>query len=188
MQIPTENTRAFFTAANLMTASRLALLPLIVIALVYDNHAWTAGLMVLAWLTDLADGRLARRAGNASQLGRYLDTAVDFIFIYSLFIAFYMAGRLPTYQFATLYFVKLASVTIQLAWGASHTIQDLPATPLRKLAGAFAYTYVLVLMARGFYPQAIELATVQMVLFVLMTVSIVLNTGECVAGACRRAN
>ena len=174
------------TPANLVTASRLALLPLIVIALAHNWPQWAAGLLLLAWVTDLVDGRLARRLGQTGLLGRYLDSTVDFAFIYGLFIAFYLAGRLPTYQFAVLYFVKLGTLALQYAEMRSPVLRDLPATPLRKLAGVFAYAYVLLLMMRGFAPENAGLLNAQVAVFAMLTVTMLLNGAECVVGVCRR--
>jgi cardiolipin synthase len=171
---------------NLLTLSRLALLPLVVIALATGRHSWAAGLILVAWLTDLADGRVARRWGQASEAGRNLDTVVDFTFLYGLFIAFYVAGRLPTYQFAVLYLTKLATLILQSAWLASLDPQAIPATPLRKLAGVFAYAYLLILMMREVTPAQVNLGLFQMVIFALLTLTMVLNAAECVAGVCRR--
>lgn len=172
--------------ANWLTVSRLAILPLVVIALVRGESVWVAGLILLAWGTDLVDGRLARRLGQAGQLGRSLDTIVDFALIFGLFIAFYVAGRLPTYQFVVLYFVKLGALALQFAWLRSPVLRDLPATPSRKLAGALGYAYLLVLMMRELAPEHTGLTSFQVVVFVILTLTMLLDAAECVVGRCRR--
>lgn len=73
---------------NLLTISRLVLLPLI-IALVYLPQAWcrwlALGLFVVAGISDCVDGLLARRLNQVSPLGTYLDPVVDKIVLLSLF-------------------------------------------------------------------------------------------------------
>ena len=185
MPPPSRRPSSLATASNLLTVSRLVLLPLVLIALARGAVWWAVGLMVLAYLTDLADGRLARRLHQAGVTGRTLDTAVDFIFIYGLFIAFYFAGRIPTYQFAVLYLVKLGTLAVQYLRLNPSQPRDLPATPLRKLAGAFGYAYVLVVMLRLVAPADPSLTLAQIVIFALLTLTMLLNAAECWTRPCR---
>lgn len=174
------------TASNLLTVSRLAILPLVLVALVHQAVWWAAGLMVLAYLTDLADGRLARWRHEASPSGRLLDTFVDFFFLYGLFIAFYFAGRIPTYQFVTVYLVKLGTTVLQYAWMNPAAPRDLPATPLRKVAGAFGYAYVLLLTARLVAPDPALLREGQMAVFVGLTLAMLADAAGCWLRTCPR--
>jgi CDP-diacylglycerol--glycerol-3-phosphate 3-phosphatidyltransferase len=67
------------TPANLITALRFALAPVLVWC------AWTGRsvaflvLFGIAFLSDAVDGWVARRLGHASELGARLDTAADFV-------------------------------------------------------------------------------------------------------------
>ena len=62
---------------------------------------WQAGtplglaLFLLAGLTDLADGYLARRLGWGSKLGAYLDPIADKLMMSSLFVVLAYGGILP---------------------------------------------------------------------------------------------
>ena len=53
-----------FTRANALTALRLLAAPLLAAAVVYDAPVVALGLFVLAVVTDLIDGRVARRYGG----------------------------------------------------------------------------------------------------------------------------
>jgi len=65
------------TPANGLSLLRLVLVPALAAAIVHER-AWAGGLLfALAVATDLADGPLARRRGEASPLGGLLDHAVD---------------------------------------------------------------------------------------------------------------
>lgn len=72
--------------ANAVTALRLLLAPLFIACVVRAQTApalgWVAGALfaVAAW-SDVADGRLARRRGTASDRGRVLDHFADITFI-----------------------------------------------------------------------------------------------------------
>ena len=69
-----------YTIPNLLTALRIALIPAIVV-LFYLPYHWAdmaCGLMfALAGITDSIDGYLARRLGQVSPLGAFLDPVAD---------------------------------------------------------------------------------------------------------------
>ena len=69
-----------YTIPNLLTALRIASIPAIVV-LFYLPYTWSdmaCGLMfALAGITDSIDGYLARRLGQVSPLGAFLDPVAD---------------------------------------------------------------------------------------------------------------
>jgi phosphatidylglycerophosphate synthase len=172
------------SAANVVTFSRLVLLPVVIAGIVTRHGAVAAGTMLLVWITDLVDGRLARRLGQASPFGKVLDSTVDFVLIYSLFIAFYAAGRLATYQFAILYLGLLTILLLQFSQMATGR-DELAATTLGKLTGALQYTYLLLLVAMEVLPPKQVLTTISLVLFAVLAVAIVLHGVECAVRAKR---
>lgn len=66
--------------ANLVTLSRAALIAPILLLLLDGKQTPALGLYVLAALTDVFDGWIARNSGQASQFGAQLDAAVDNLF------------------------------------------------------------------------------------------------------------
>ncbi|MDJ0684378.1 MAG: CDP-diacylglycerol--glycerol-3-phosphate 3-phosphatidyltransferase [Alphaproteobacteria bacterium] len=66
---------------NILTMIRILVIPGIVIAMIgwqTDWARWTAlGLFVFAGVTDFFDGYIARRMGQVSNLGRFLDPVAD---------------------------------------------------------------------------------------------------------------
>ena len=91
--------------ANALTMSRL-LLTVPIVALMHVNGpaaAWTAlGLFLLAMLTDVFDGPLARRDPNRSPLGSYLDPVADKVLLMSLFICLAAGGVVPAWMVVVL--------------------------------------------------------------------------------------
>jgi cardiolipin synthase len=69
--------RGLATAANALTLARLAIVPFFALA-VLESHAVVAtALLALAITSDFADGTIARRRGETSALGGFLDHAAD---------------------------------------------------------------------------------------------------------------
>jgi CDP-diacylglycerol--glycerol-3-phosphate 3-phosphatidyltransferase len=168
---------ALLTLANALTFSRLVLLPLVIAGVATRHGFLAAGAMLAIWITDLLDGRLARRMGQASAFGKSLDSTIDFVLIYSLFIAFYAAGRLATWQFAFLYLSMLAILLLQFAQAA--TGGELAATSLGKVTGSLQYLYLLFLVAREVLPGGRAMAIANLSLFGALAAAIVLNAAEC---------
>jgi len=69
------------TRANALTLVRLLLAPPLAAAILGGEPRAAALVLALAVATDLADGPLARRLGEASPLGALVDHAVDATFV-----------------------------------------------------------------------------------------------------------
>jgi cardiolipin synthase len=83
------------TRANALTGVRLALAPALVWSIAADAHAAALACFWLAVGTDLADGRVARRFGESSALGGFLDHATDALFVASGLAALAALGVVP---------------------------------------------------------------------------------------------
>ena len=73
--------------ANLLSASRVFLIPFLLYSLRRDGQAFswpTFGLLLLAAATDIADGYVARRWGQISNAGKILDPLADKLVLGSL--------------------------------------------------------------------------------------------------------
>ena len=173
------------TAGNTLTFARLVLLP-VVIAGIATYHGYLAVVaMGLVVLTDLLDGRIARRLGQTSAFGKLLDSIIDFVLIYSLFIALYAAGRMTTYQFAFIYLAMLTTLVLQLV-SAGPAVSSLATTTLQKTTGALQYGYLLFLVALEIVPGSRVVNGVNVVFFGVLAVAIVLNSIECIIQIRRR--
>jgi cardiolipin synthase len=67
--------------ANALTAVRALAAPALVAAILDEASVAAALLLGLAVITDFADGRVARRYGEATRLGGLLDHATDALFV-----------------------------------------------------------------------------------------------------------
>lgn len=68
---------------NLISATRLALMPAVLGAAVARERELFVGLIAFSLLTDAVDGYLARRLGAESEFGRKLDSAADYVTLFT---------------------------------------------------------------------------------------------------------
>jgi cardiolipin synthase (CMP-forming) len=73
----TRLTLSFATTANQLTILRIVFVPVFIILLVYHELGWALATFVLAGLTDVLDGIIARRFGQKTSIGAALDPIAD---------------------------------------------------------------------------------------------------------------
>ena len=88
------------TAANQLTILRMLLIPAFVILLMYGHRGWALLTFITAGITDMLDGLIARRTGQKTTLGAWLDPMADKLLLLSMFVMLTLpdigsANRLP---------------------------------------------------------------------------------------------
>jgi len=76
-----------FTVANQLTLLRMALAPFLVLALTWGRFDWALGTFLVAGVTDLLDGLIARYGHQRTPLGATLDPVADKILLGATFVA-----------------------------------------------------------------------------------------------------
>lgn len=80
---------------NTLTAARIVIIPLFITAVIYQKHGYALWLFVVAALTDLFDGFIARATNQKTVLGQFLDPLADKALLVSSFILFSVQGWIP---------------------------------------------------------------------------------------------
>jgi cardiolipin synthase (CMP-forming) len=88
------------TAANQLTILRMLLIPAFVILLLYGYRGWALVTFITAGITDMFDGLIARRTGQKTTLGAWLDPMADKLLLVTMFVMLTLPGigsanRLP---------------------------------------------------------------------------------------------
>jgi CDP-diacylglycerol--glycerol-3-phosphate 3-phosphatidyltransferase len=89
-----------FTLANLFSLVRLALILPVAASLLMNRPLYDAlalGLMVIAALTDLLDGMVARSRDEISQLGKIMDPVADKLFVGALGLMLVVLRGMPAW-------------------------------------------------------------------------------------------
>src|SRR5919206_1208478 len=87
-------------APNLMTLGRIALVPLFLYLLYYENRRnsfWAALLYAVCALSDWFDGWLARVSGKVTTLGKFLDPLADKVIVLSALVMLVRLGRVAVW-------------------------------------------------------------------------------------------
>lgn len=89
--------RGSLTVPNLITLIRILLTPLFIIFLIQGRYQKALIVFVLAGLSDLADGLIARLYHQKSPLGAYLDPLADKLLMAAAFVALSIARLIPSW-------------------------------------------------------------------------------------------
>ncbi|MFP3869113.1 MAG: CDP-diacylglycerol--glycerol-3-phosphate 3-phosphatidyltransferase [Desulfobacteraceae bacterium] len=95
MIVPTPKFSQTMTIPNLLTMVRILLIPLIIIFLIQGYYGRALIIFVLAGVTDLIDGFIARAWQLKSPLGAYLDPIADKLLISSSFVTLSVFHKIP---------------------------------------------------------------------------------------------
>jgi cardiolipin synthase len=90
------------TPANQLTILRMLLIPVFAILVIYDYMAWALAIFMVAALTDALDGLLARRTGQKTTLGAWLDPVADKLLVATMFIVLtlplqHLSAKIPVW-------------------------------------------------------------------------------------------
>jgi cardiolipin synthase (CMP-forming) len=106
-------TNKVLTVPNLLSALRLATVPVFLYLFVTDREEAAVVLYALGALTDFFDGFIARSLGQVSEFGKLLDPLADRIFIVVLALALVAVGGLPWWLAAA---IVLRDVVLLSMW------------------------------------------------------------------------
>jgi cardiolipin synthase len=116
------HSRASLTVPNLITLARILLTPLFIILLIQGRYYKALIVFLLAGLSDLADGLVARIWHQKSPLGAYLDPLADKLLMSSSFVTLSISHVIPPWLT-----VVVISRDVALALGvALFRLADLP--------------------------------------------------------------
>ena len=122
------------TVPNLLSAVRLALIPVFIyVLLVRHANGWAVGILAFSGASDWADGKIARILDQSSRLGELLDPAVDRLYMVTVPIALALRGMVPWWIVVTL-LARDALLAATLPLLRSRGLTALPVTYIGKAA------------------------------------------------------
>ena len=118
---------------NAITLSRIALVPVLILALKDQHYSLALALFVLAGLSDALDGFLAKRLNLVSRLGGILDPAADKILLISAYVMLTLLEHIPFWLMLTVAFRDLLIVGGYLVYVAHSGPVTMQPSALSKL-------------------------------------------------------
>lgn len=92
-----ENVKVIFdgclTVPNLLSTIRICLIPVFAVLYVKGEIWWSLLVLVLSGLSDLFDGKIARRFNQVSTLGKMLDPVADKLTVFAIAIVLFIKFR-----------------------------------------------------------------------------------------------
>ena len=102
------------TTANKITIARIALIPVFLV-LCYTNHRIAATVVfILASLSDLLDGYIARHYNQISNFGKFMDPLADRMLVLSAMCVPVEKGQMPGWVVAVVLFREFAVSGLRL--------------------------------------------------------------------------
>jgi cardiolipin synthase len=134
------DSQASLTIPNLITLFRIILTPLFIIFLIQGNYLKAFLVFVLAGVSDLADGLIARTWHQKSLLGSYLDPLADKILMAASFVTLSIYHQIPSWLT-----VVVLSRDVALALGVLiFRLADIPLLIRPTQAGKWTTTFQLI--------------------------------------------
>lgn len=135
------------TVPNLLTLFRFALAAVIP----WAHGPWLAAVIIVAGLSDFADGEIARRCGMTSWIGGLLDGLADKAFMITALITLAVRGQLEFWWIPLLVSRDLAVLVVVVyitCIGQWNAFTQMPARWFGKIATACLFPLLLIASVR----------------------------------------
>ena len=138
------------TPANQLTLLRMLLIPAFVILVVYGHVGWALFVFATAGITDGLDGLIARRSGQKTRLGAWLDPMADKLLLVTTFVVLTLPGlglanRLPVWLTVLIISLAMGPRTFQpTVFGKAATATYIVTAVVAMLFNYLGYHSVLV--------------------------------------------
>lgn len=143
-----------FSLPNLLTYLRILLAPVFYYLFFIDSQAAAiacALVFTIASLTDWYDGYLARKLGEVSRLGKFLDPLADKILTSSAFLAFFVAG-IMSWWMVTIIIIRDILLTFYRIYEEMKG-KSIPANLIAKWKTASQIVIIFLVLFAVLYPR-----------------------------------
>lgn len=121
------------TLANKITVGRIVLIPIIVIGLLQHHTKWVYLLFFLSMISDFLDGLAARRRGERTKLGAFLDPMADKLLVTAVFVTLTHLNQIAMWVFVVIF---SRDILIVLGWAVIYILTGSTAIEPRPLGKA----------------------------------------------------
>jgi len=159
-----------WTLPNFLTFARLASLPFLIMAILEGRHGVALAIFLVAAITDIMDGYVARRFAMGSPLGAWLDPIVDKLFLVSTFVVFALPStptqlHIPIWLLVLTIFRDVFIVVICLVLFLALGMRNFPPSILGKLTTFLEISTVVAILLVNVHrlPEVVARVCMQLV-------------------------
>lgn len=102
------------TTANKITIVRVALIPVFLVLAYMGHMYWALAVYIIACLSDMADGYIARHYNQISNFGKFADPLADKMLVLAAMCFFIENGQMPGWAVAVVLFREFAVSGLRL--------------------------------------------------------------------------
>jgi cardiolipin synthase (CMP-forming) len=153
------------TIPNIITLIRILLTPLFIIFLIQGNYGKALLIFILAGMSDLADGLIARTWQQKSRLGSYLDPLADKLLVAASFVTLSIYHQIPSWVT-----VVVLSRDVALALGVLiFRLADFPLIIRPSLVSKWTTTFQLTTIGFVLLSKILPIHTLILMIFFWVT-------------------
>ncbi len=136
--------------ANKLTMFRVVLVPFFIVAVsipqIPMRFLWALVIFVIASITDMLDGKIARKNNMVTNFGKFLDPLADKILVAAALICFVELGWTRAWIVAVIMMREFTVSGVRLAAVSSEKKAVIPANIWGKLKTAFTMTAIIAIL------------------------------------------
>lgn len=174
-----------FTIPNLLSVIRIALIPVFAVMYLNGNQFLAIAILAISGLTDLFDGKIARRFNQVSALGKILDPVADKLtqitIAVILFISFRKAENSTINAFGWVFLVFLVKEGIMVLGGLVMLLMNIRpgAAEMPGKVATFTFYGVMILII-AFGPEVGVLTNIWKMPDIMTGILVVIAACTCV--------
>lgn len=134
--------------SNILTILRLILAPIIFYFLLKSDVTTAFAFILIAAITDLLDGYLARKLRKTSNLGKFLDPLADKVLIFFVLLALFLINKITILELLILSIRELTIAVFALVAiiDKNNKMKEWTRTNIGKLTTASQFTFILIVL------------------------------------------
>ncbi len=141
-------------APNQLTLLRLIFIPFVIVSIVVEEYGTAFALVLVAGISDGLDGLLARRLGQQTDLGRYLDPIADKLLLTSSFLVLGLERRIPLWVVILVLSRDIIILVTALVMVLTTSVRDFRPSLYGKINTVGQVATVLATLLLLLYPRA----------------------------------
>lgn len=102
------------TTANKITIFRILLIPMFLVLAYMGQMGWALSVYIIACLSDMADGYIARHYNQISNFGKFMDPLADKVLVLAAMCFFIENGQMPGWAVVIVLFREFAVSGLRL--------------------------------------------------------------------------